>query len=483
MSQGIEPRLSQGYLAPPAEISGPASPIRRAKFSTSPEISVRAGSHASHTDRGKFLSPPSLSSSDMTPPPSSQIPGAPLRRSRSQSSSYVASPPNLEKTLCVAYGASENLPTVDDIDNAGDSKLRTIAKELLGVAQEARMSALHFKLQNSLLSFTSNEAIKRAEVEHQLARREVEILQSSEYRRRHTETKPPQQITNVELELALKRNQELERVNAILDRRLRRAKKLIDLEKEKSDRLGEENSLLKDRIRDNRKHLCLMIEHGSLSPSPQSEIQTPHRKSDPHFVDNSSHHMAGDENNNPFAALLAADRVLNRKLPSATSTPNRNSTQQQFTSNHVRGAHSMSSLPMTPSRSRVAHQESQYFIPSRDFQREHRDRDSTISASDTEEAETEEDVPSSQVDSMANNMLRCNPPSNHQDTTRMLNIPKSSTLLQTTLFGQVRKSGVERPSRSLKRKASFDSVPVKKSKSEDHVGLGIDTWINSTNRA
>jgi hypothetical protein len=356
-------------------------------------------------------------------------------------------------------------------------KLRTIAKELLGVAQEARMSALHFKLQNSLLSLTSNEAIKRAEVEHQLARREVEILQSPEYRRRHTEIKPLQQITNVELELALKRNQELERVNATLDRRLRRAKKLIDLEKEKSDRLGEENSLLKGRIRDNRKHLSLMMEHGSLSPSPQTEIQTPQRKSDTHFVDSSSHHMTGNESNNPFAALLAADRVLNRKPPSATSTPNRNSTQHQFTSSHLRGAHSMSSLPMTPSRSRVAHQESQYFTPSKDFQHEHPDRDSTISASDTEEAETEEDVPSSQVDTMANLLCR-NPSSNHQGATRMPNLPKSSTLLQTTLFGQVRKSGVERPSGSLKRKASFDSVAAKKSKADEHVGLGIDTWNN-----
>ncbi|KAE8350702.1 hypothetical protein BDV28DRAFT_138638 [Aspergillus coremiiformis] len=477
MPQDTEPHLSQGSLAPPAEISGPASLSQCGSTSASPEMSVRAESNVSHAETRKFRSPPSLSSSDMTPPPSSQIPGAPLRRSGSRSSSYLASPPDIEKTLCVAYGASENLPTTDDIDNAEEIKLRTIAKELLGVAQEARMSALHFKLQNSLLSFTSNEAIKRAEVEQQLARREVEILQSSEYRRRHFESKPLQQISNVELELALRRNQELERANATLDRRLRRAKKLIDQEKEKSDRLGEENSLLKDRIRHNRKHLSLMIEHGSLSPSPQTELQTPHRKSVAHFVGNSSHHISRDETHNPFAALLAADRVLNREI----STQNHNSTQQQFANGQVRGIHSLSSLPMTPSRSQITHGDGRYFTPNKGTQPKCRDRDSTISASDTEEAETEDDAPSSQAALSATTIL-CRNHSGHQDVTRVPNAPRSSALLQTTLFGQVRKAGVGRPSGSLKRKGSFDNVAAKKSKAEEQVGLGIDTWSNA-NRA
>ncbi|KAE8373203.1 hypothetical protein BDV26DRAFT_73302 [Aspergillus bertholletiae] len=469
-------QLSQCSLAPPAEISGPISPTQRASLSASPDISVRAESHTSHSDRGKFFSPSSLPSSDMTPPPSSQIPGAPLRQSRSRSSSYLASPPDIEKTLYAAYGASENLPTAEEIDTADESKLRAIAKELLGVAQEARMSALHFKLQNSLLSFTSNEAIKRAEVEHKLARREVEILQSSEYRRRHSETKPPQQIANVELEIALKRNQELERVNATLDRRLRRAKKLIDQEKVKSDRLGEENSLLKGRIRDNRKHLSLMIEHGSLSPSPQTEIQT-HRKPVLHFTDN-SHHMTGDENHNPFAALLAADRVLNRESPSAISTSNQNGAHQHFGDHHMRGTHSLPSHPMTPSRSRAVQPENQYFTPNKDSQHQCRDRDSTISASDTEEAETEDDAPS-HSDPVETSMFR-HSRSAYQNFMGVSNVPKSSTLLQTTLFGQIRKAGVERPG-SLKRKASFDSAASKKSKAEERVGLGIDTW-NSNSR-
>ncbi|PWY64751.1 hypothetical protein BO70DRAFT_401250 [Aspergillus heteromorphus CBS 117.55] len=405
----------------------------------------------------------------MTPPPSTQIPGAPLRHSRSRSTSSLASAPDIEKTLCVAYGASENLPTADEIDTADEAKLRAVAKELLGVAQEARMSALHFKLQNSLLSFTSNEAIKRAEVEHQLARREVEILQSSEYRSRHyqTEVKPVQQVSNVDLELALKRNQELERVNATLDRRLRRAKKLIEQEKEKSDILREENNLLKGRIRDNRKHFSQMIEHGPMSPSPQREVQASHRRHYPQFADSSSHQMNGGDSHNPFAALLAADRVLNRESPSVATTPNRHRTYNQNTEDHMRGNHSLSSLPMTPSHPRMALEENRCNTSGMDSYGTHRDRDSTISASDVEEAETEEDIPASEAGTLASSMLRSHTLGSHHGTRGVANAPKSSTLLQTKLFGQVKKAGVERPPTNLKRKASFDGATSKKSKAEE----------------
>ncbi|PLB36997.1 uncharacterized protein BDW47DRAFT_107648 [Aspergillus candidus] len=481
MSQDLEPQLSQGSLAPPVEIAGPATPSHRPSLSASPELSVRAESHGSHLETNKLNSPPVLTSSDMTPPPSSQVPGAPPRRSRSQSSSYLASPPDIEKTLCVAYGASENLPSADDIDTADEAKLRTIAKELLGVAQEARMSALHFKLQNSLLSFTSNEAIKRAEVEHQLARREVEILQSSEYRSRHVETKPLEEPSNADLELALKRNQDLERANVTLDRRLRRAKRLIEQEGEKTDQLGEENRLLKKRIRDNREHFSLMIEQGSMSPNSHSEAQTPHRRPASHFVDNASHHLTRSENNDPFAALLAAGRVLNRESASVASTPGHHHTERHHGGGHVRGTHSLSSLPMTPSRTRASQRESQYHTPGLDSHDEQRDRDSTISASDIEEAETEEDTPG-QTGSRVASVIRHNPPQTHRGIPSAVVAPRSSTLLQTKLFGQVTKAGVERPTISLKRKASFDGATSKKSKADSRVGLGIDTW-NQNGRA
>lgn len=490
MSQNSELQNSQGSLAPPVELTIPANSARRTILSASPELSAKAGSHTSQSDKNRFLSPPPLSSSDMTPPPSTQVPGAPVRRSRSRSrsNSLLASPPDLEKTLCAAYGASENLPTADEIDMASESQLRSIAKDLLGVAQESRMSALHFKLQNSLLSFSSNEAIKRAEVEQQLARREVEILQSSEYRSRNgpAEIKPLQPISNAELELSLKRNQDLERTNDTLDRRLRRAKKVIEQEKVKFDLLKEENQRLKERIRDNRQHFSLMIEHGSMSLSPHTEIHTPHRAPVRQFSDNSnnngSHHMGRDEND-AFAALLAADRVLNhRDSASVTSTPNHHHVPRH----HFHGdMYSTHSYPRTPARSQPVHQSQQYLTPVGNAHDDERyERDSTISASDIEEAETEEEekVTDSRASSLATNMLRSNPGSGRQGTRSAASAPKSSTLLQTKLFGQVKKPSA---APSLKRKAGSEeeNLATKKSKTPANVGLGIEAWDYNTSRA
>jgi len=399
----------------------------------------------------------------------------------------------MEKSLCAAYGASENLPTIEDINSASEHQLRAIAKDLLNVAQEARMSALHFKLQHSLLSFSSNEAIKRAEVEHQLARREVEILQSSEYRNRHgpAEIKPLQPISNAELELAFRRNQELERNNDTLERRLRRAKRLIEQEKVKSDMLNEENQRLKGRIRDNRQHFSLMIEQGSMSLSPHTELHTPRRRSGRHFSDHSntsdhygSHQLSREESG--LAALLAAgqfaDRFSNRQeSASVSSTPDQSFAHSQHPSGDIYGAHQVSSIPKTPSRSQAAHQ--QYLTPMGNTRQEQYDRDSTISASDIEEAETvqeedeeeREEAPGSQASSLATDMLRRNAGSHRQETRGSANVPKTSTLLQTKIFGQVKKAGAE-PVVSLKRKATNDEERVvKKSKA---VGLGIAAWGN-----
>lgn len=353
--------------------------------------------------------------------------------------------------------------------------MRAIAKDLLGVAQEARMSALHFKLQNSLLSFASNEAVKRAEVEQQLARREVEILQSPEYRsrRQSTDVKPVQPASTApsatELENALEQCKELERVNLFLDRRLRRAKKLIEQERERSDLLREENSLLKKRIRDNREHFSRMIEHGSMSPSPRTEFHTPHRQHVPHFAD--SPHLTKSESHDPFAALLAADKVLNRESAGIASAPHRQRGPSHYSNDQVHE----SLLPATPTRRSTVRRENQYQTPARDSYDARHDRDSTISASDAEEAETDIEIPGSRASSHATSMVRHTPMKSHQETHDAGKAPKSSTLLQTKLFGQVRKAGVEPPSQ-LKRKANFEEDSgSKKPKTVERVGLGIET--------
>ncbi|KAJ5543154.1 hypothetical protein N7535_005583 [Penicillium sp. DV-2018c] len=406
---------SQGSLRAPVDIV-PSTPVRRATLSPSPELSAMAKGPSSQSDK-KFLSPPPLSSSDMTPPPSTQIPGAPLR---SRSHSRSVSPPldkaaDLDKSLCDAYGASENLPSLEEIDLVSEAQLRTIAKDLLAVARESRMSALHFKLQNSLVSFASNEAVKRAEVEHQLAKREVEILQSAEYRARSLPPDPAtpkqsQPALNPDYLSAVQRSQELEELNAVLERRLRKAKRAIDEATSRCVDLEEQNLMLKRRIGDNRKHFSQIFNYGSISPRTQNDM----------------HNMCPGEHTDGLAALLYADKLTNQT--------------------HAYGAHSSTSVPVTPN-----HSKTQYLTPQP--REDHYDSDSTVSLSASEAAEEQLGSP-------------------HRMRTTA---PKSSTLLQTKLFGQVQKPGVDR-ARATKRKADSEGnmITAKKPRTREGVGLGIN---------
>ncbi|GLI80030.1 hypothetical protein PoHVEF18_008378 [Penicillium ochrochloron] len=416
---------SPSPLAAPAEILAPATPVRRNTLSPSPDLSAAVKGRSSQSDK-KFLSPPTLSSSDMTPPPSTQIPGAPLRRSHSRSlSPAIVTPADLDKSLCAAYGASENLPTTEEIDNASETRLRQIAKDLLAVAQEARMSALHFKLQNSLVSFASNEAVKRAEVEQQLAKREVEILQSAEYRSRSRPAEPltPKQshsVPNDDYLAVLHRSQELENANLVLDRRLRNAKRAIDDTTARSVELAEQNEMLKRRIQDNRNHFSQIYNYGGLSPGMQNELHT----------------ICRGEHTDGLAALLFADKFTNRLHEPQGSY----------------GAHS--SVPVTPNQPRSARQDRHYLTPGRNA-RDQYDSDSTVSLSAPESEDEVVEARHQQVRTTA---------------------PKTSTLLQTKLFGQVKKAGVERPQSSKRKAGSGDSSPAtKRSRTNAGVGLGIET--------
>nr|KMM68688.1 hypothetical protein CPAG_05012 [Coccidioides posadasii RMSCC 3488] len=356
-----QPLLKKACLEPAAEIAVPSSPIpARSSLSASPDdlpLSINP------SERTKFASPqPPASSSEMTPPPSRNAPheSTPVRAFSEHNPFLVSPPATVNQTLCVAYGASKSLPTSTDIEDADTESLRKMAKGLLAVAQESRMSAAHFKLQHSLLSLTSSEAIKRAEVEQQLAKREIEILQSADYRSRQNlmrQTSPHPQL-NADLEAAVHRIKELEHANMTLDRRLRRAKKLIEEHAGKYGLLEEENGLLKQRIRENRVHFTQLMDQGSISSSPRTEFNTPHRKPIP---DGARSHISRVGSHHPFAALLAADQVLNGESASIKSPVSKKNSQKNH--GHARGTHSLSSLPTTPQRNSVGNDRIHFFTP------------------------------------------------------------------------------------------------------------------------
>ncbi|KAJ5480935.1 hypothetical protein N7539_006829 [Penicillium diatomitis] len=414
-------------LAPAAEILVPATPTRRSTLSPSPDLSVAARERSFQSEQ-KVMSPPALSSSDMTPPPSTQIPGAPRRGSSSRSLSPAAVPfANLEKSLCDAYGASENLPSTEEIDSANETRLRQLAKDLLAVAQEARMSALHFKLQNSLVSFASSEAVKRAEVEQQLAKREVEILRSAEYRSRSRPAepltpRPSNPVSHEDYITVLHRSQELENANLILDRRLRHAKRVIDDASARTAELKEQNAMLKRRIQDNRQHFSQLYNYGAMSPSMQNELHT----------------FCRGEHTDGLAALLFADKFTNR----------------------IREPHgaygTQSSVPTTPNQPCTARDERNHSSSSTQA-RDQYDSDSTVSLS---APESEDEV------------KRVKP---HHEPAR-ITAPKTSSLLQTKLFGQVKKPNVDRASASKRKASSGENSPAsKRSRGNAGVGLGIET--------
>ena len=358
-----------------------------------------------------------------------------------------------------------------------------MAADLVAAVTDARTSAAHFKLQYSLLAMETHEAAQRAEVEHQMTRREVEVLQAADYRHRaavsvtpRSSLPPPQP----QIDALTRTCQDLEDERDEYAQRLQRAKKLIELEKDKAELLIEENSMLKRRIRENREHFTRIKSQSPIYATPRDAYTTP-RRAPPRFPESSSHQ--------PFAALLAADQVLSGESISVPSTPTK-STASKLKHGHTRGAHSLSSLHTTPLRTKPVTSDrfgdTRYprsapgsQLVNESAERERHDRDSTISISDAEDGGSDDDIMQSQASSLATDMLRKNPAS--QESLRLSQGAEiSSNLLQTKLFGNVKKPGVEKL-RPGKRSGSFGDADIKAKKAKLHegVGLGIDSWTRT----
>lgn len=352
-----------------------------------------------------------------------------------------------------------------------------MATELAAAVREARTSAAHFKLQHTLLAMESEQAAQRAEIEHQMTRREAEVLQAAEYKQRALYQRSAQPTPQPQTEALTRTCRALEEDRNETAKRLSRAKKLVELQKDRCELLEEENHLLKKRIRENREHYTRLK---SLSPSyatPRDAFTTPQRKPVPQFPQSAPNHSN-------IAALLAAGEVLSGESLSVPSTPTRTQVSK-LKHGHTRGAHSLSSLQTTPIQIRpVSHESypesivpfsapaSQLVVES--AERERHDRDSTISISDDEEAGSDDNIQQSQASSMASEMLRKNPGGSQESLRLSQGAERSSNLLQSKLFGPVKK-----PSHSRKRGvASLDETDIKakKAKVAQGVGLGIESW-------
>ncbi|MCJ1227119.1 hypothetical protein MMC12_003774 [Toensbergia leucococca] len=502
-----------------SDVSMPRTPTPEPILSRGPNSNVSLIPTAAGIDtmkRGRFESPPIPLAVDLTPPPSSQVPSSGPSEFVTKRARSLASPPDTLRPgapLPLALGGGINeIPSIGDVENLTETQLRSLVVQLLPALSDARMSAAHSKLQYSLLSIENSESIKRAQVEHELTRREVEVLLagSSIYRDGSARNTPrsPQLSAHSRLDLALEHCRQLETENVVLEHRVKRAKKLILQAEDKNLQLAEDNHQLRQRIKQNRDHLNAMRSSGALSvngtPLTGLGISSNRTALKP-FGNSRSIQLTSNpaSGQDPFDALLAAGQALNVEANSVPSTPNHHR-KTKLHQGHVRGAHSLSSLPTTPNRSRpttadnllltpINHSTSDlrvsYSAPNTQLtynqdNRRREDRDSTISASDNEEAFTDDDVPASSASQAATSMLRRSSTAKANATAPPGATPDTK-MVQAKLFGIIKKPSAEKFDITRKKREDVEGLDEevrssKKARLGDanihRVGLGISSW-------
>ncbi|KAK0707676.1 hypothetical protein B0H67DRAFT_588317 [Lasiosphaeris hirsuta] len=455
----------------------------------------------------------SIIPSSLTPPPSSQVvvpPGAgainPLGFANSQRSG-IFSPPatGLNGARRDAGTPKFTEPTPQQVASAPVEELRSMVQACVAEHARLRMETAHHKFQYSLLSLQADSDAKRAAVEHEMARREVEALRMAENSRqaRHDLTVAPEASQIKYQQLKTWYEQALEE-NEVLNKKFKSAKKVIQQKEDEIAGLADERDMLLNRIRENREHFHLLCSpggmfHGYVTPKTQTAATPVQSRATPRQTPRSTQREARtdrDHSKENFAVLLQALSQENNSAPSTPITGYRPA--PRMPSKHTRNVQSMSSLPTTPiARSRldtggllpsvnlVPQTEPPYrhsrFIPETPTPAKSRDRrksrESTISAEDNEElarqalqsvaaasasfasrgsqsqhrpqsGDEEEEVFESQASQAASEMLRRDPRESFEVASSVGNSrdgtpapADKSAKLQAKLFGGLNKSG------------------------------------------
>lgn len=276
------------------------------------------------------------------------------------SAAVDAMAPRDGSTTIAANSAEYEPPTGQQISDATIDELRAMFQSCLAENARLKMETAHYKLQYNLLSMQADEDAKRAAVEHDMARREVEVLRSAEEGRqaRKDLSAAAESAQAKYLQLKILYDAVLED-NESLHRRSKLAKKVIQQKEDDIVSLTDERDLLLNRIRENREHFHMLCSpggafHGALTPKTPAVAspaqyraaarQTPksmHR--DPRHGD-----AGGQAGQAGFAALLQA--LSHPDNNSAPSTPHNTSSRPapRTAAKHSRGVQSLSSLPCTP---------------------------------------------------------------------------------------------------------------------------------------
>ena len=390
------PPVSSQVTLPSTE--GPASPVDvGASFRTD-----------THDDR---LRSTSVIPSSLTPPPSSQVPanglGAnPLGYVASQRSAILSPPVTGLSTSSRREVPSSDYtaPSPSTVMWAAPEELRSMLQSCIAEHAKLKMETAHHKLQYSLLSMQADEDAKRAIVEHEMTRREVEALRMAEHarqaRRELSAVADPMQTKYLQLKAEF---EEVVEENLVLQKKVKSAKKLILQMQEDVNELTEEKGLLLNRLRENREHFHLLCSpggmfHGALTPKTQTVSTPVQSRATPRQTPKSAPRESRHERNHSqqMAALLQALSQENNSAPSTPTTSHRAAPRNN--SRHVRNVQSMSSLPTTPTmrppteyggllpplvpQSEPRHRQSRFLDTPTDREQGRKSRESTISAED-----------------------------------------------------------------------------------------------------
>jgi hypothetical protein len=310
-------------------------------------------------DPEKLNSTQSLPASSITPPPSTQMSHAQIIARTPSPIGLLASPPPTTKEdqeALAIMAATSDIPTEEQIDNASMEDLRQMVSDLGLSVKEARTSAAHYNLQHSMLMIESSKANNALEVELEMMQRELDVLQEADLRRRGASS-PRQRIeAAAHKDLINDLNKQINILNSEIQRQqvvVAQLQRSLENRNDRITSLEEQNERLRHRIRTNREHMNGIIE-SVRDRSPISAMNTPSRSyyNTPNRGPLSTparRTERRDTNNMAFDVLLLADKVISQETATAPSTPKSGHARTKA-SGHVRGTHSLSSLPSTPTR-------------------------------------------------------------------------------------------------------------------------------------
>ena len=259
--------------------------------------------------------------------------------------------PRRRATITSGGGGEYVAPTPQEVREAAPDTLRAMMQDSIAENSRLKMETAHYKLQLNLMSLQAGEDAKRAAVEHDMARREVEALRDGEQARQaRRELSAATESARSKFLQARALYEEAAAEVEGLGRRLRLAKKVIQQQEDEIGRLRDDRQQLRIRIRENREHFNMLcspggIFHGVLTPkggSGQGQQQQQQQRGTPKGRPEGTQQR--------FDALL---QVLSQENNSAPSTPTSGKKPAaRPSSKHTRGVHSLSSLPTTPTAPR-----------------------------------------------------------------------------------------------------------------------------------